>query len=78
MIAGPTEPFSGRPVIKGAIQRPENGENRPLERTLLREAGFPVLSEAEIGPGLLAVRDEETAHGLDPTLRVCMSATLRR
>jgi GNAT superfamily N-acetyltransferase len=34
--------------------------------------GFRVLAEREIGPELRALRDEETAHGLDPALRVCM------
>jgi GNAT superfamily N-acetyltransferase len=42
--------------------------NRPLYEHL----GFRVLSEAEIGPGLRGVRDEEAAHGLDPSTRVCM------
>src|SRR5262249_13611153 len=40
--------------------------------------GFRVMSEDELGPGLRAVRDEETALGLDPELRVCMSAALGR
>lgn len=40
--------------------------------------GFGVMAEAEIGPGLRAVRDHETAHGLDPTTRVCMRRTLDR
>ena len=46
--------------------------NAPLYRHL----GFEVLSESELGPGLLARRDEETADGLDPTARVCMRLRL--
>jgi GNAT superfamily N-acetyltransferase len=34
--------------------------------------GFRVMAEAELGPGLQQLRDEETRHGLDPTLRVVM------
>jgi ribosomal protein S18 acetylase RimI-like enzyme len=34
--------------------------------------GFRVMAEAEIGPELRQLRDEETRHGLDPTLRVVM------
>ena len=40
--------------------------------------GFRVMTDAEIGPELRAVVDDETAHGLDPERRVCMSATLGR
>jgi GNAT superfamily N-acetyltransferase len=40
--------------------------------------GFRVMTEDELGPGLRAIRDEETALGLDPELRVCMSASLGR
>jgi GNAT superfamily N-acetyltransferase len=46
--------------------------NAPLYRHL----GFRALREDEIGPELRAVRDEETAHGLDPTRRVCMRLDL--
>jgi GNAT superfamily N-acetyltransferase len=46
--------------------------NRPLYEHL----GFRVLAEPEIGPELRAVRDTETAHGLDPALRVCMRLDL--
>ncbi len=42
--------------------------NAPLYRHL----GFDVVPEAELGPELRAVRDLESAHGLDPTTRVCM------
>jgi GNAT superfamily N-acetyltransferase len=34
--------------------------------------GFRVLSDAEIGPELEALRATEAEHGLDPALRVCM------
>lgn len=47
--------------------------NAPLYRHL----GFRVLAEHEIGPQLQAARDAETAHGLDPTRRVCMRSELR-
>jgi len=40
--------------------------------------GFRVMTEDELGPELRVLRDEETAHGLDPARRVCMSATLGR
>jgi GNAT superfamily N-acetyltransferase len=40
--------------------------------------GFRVMADDELGPELRALRDDETAHGLDPQLRVCMSATLGR
>ena len=46
--------------------------NAPLYRHL----GFRVLKENELGPELLAVRDSETAHGLDPRTRVCMQLPL--
>jgi GNAT superfamily N-acetyltransferase len=46
--------------------------NAPLYRHL----GFRVLAEDEIGVELRAVRDLETAHGLDPTTRVCMKLEL--
>jgi GNAT superfamily N-acetyltransferase len=44
----------------------------PWNAPLYRHLGFRVLAEAEIGPELRAVRDAETAHGLDPASRVCM------
>jgi GNAT superfamily N-acetyltransferase len=44
----------------------------PWNRPLYEHLGFRVLVEAEIGPELRAVRETETAHGLDPTTRVCM------
>jgi GNAT superfamily N-acetyltransferase len=44
----------------------------PWNAPLYRHLGFRVLRDRELGPGLRAVRDEETAHGLDPARRVCM------
>jgi GNAT superfamily N-acetyltransferase len=38
--------------------------------------GFSVMSEDELGPELQRLRDEETAHGLDPTIRVVMRRDL--
>jgi GNAT superfamily N-acetyltransferase len=42
--------------------------NRPL----YEHFGFAVVVEADLSPGLRAVRDLETEHGLDPAARVCM------
>ena len=39
--------------------------------------GFRVMAESELGPELRHLRDVETAHGLDPTLRVVMRRDLR-
>lgn len=44
----------------------------PWNAPLYRHLGFDVIAEPDIGPGLLAVRAVETAHGLDPATRVCM------
>ena len=44
----------------------------PWNAPLYEHLGFRVLDEREIGPELRAVRDTETAHGLDPARRVCM------
>jgi GNAT superfamily N-acetyltransferase len=49
----------------------------PWNRSLYEHLGFQVLTEADIGPELQAVRQAETAHGLDPTTRVCMRLELR-
>lgn len=48
----------------------------PWNAPLYRRLGFRVLGADELGPGLRAVRDEETAHGLDPARRVCMRLEL--
>jgi len=50
----------------------------PWNAPLYRHLGFRVLGEDELGPGLRAVRDAETAHGLDPARRVCMRLELSR
>jgi len=44
----------------------------PWNAPLYEHLGFRVLAEPELGPELRALRDSETAHGLDPTIRVCM------
>jgi len=38
--------------------------------------GFEALDESELGPELRRLRDDETRHGLDPRLRVCMRLRL--
>jgi ribosomal protein S18 acetylase RimI-like enzyme len=48
----------------------------PWNRPLYEHLGFRVLAEEEIGPELRAVREVETAHGLDPATRVCMRLDL--
>ena len=48
--------------------------NRPLYEHL----GFSVVSEEELSPGLVAVREEETARGLDRVARVCMRKAVAR
>ena len=50
----------------------------PWNRPLYEHLGFRVLADDELGPGLRAVRKTETAHGLDPTLRVVMRRELDR
>lgn len=44
----------------------------PWNRPLYEHLGFVVLAEDELTPELRALRDDETAHGLDPATRVCM------
>ena len=46
----------------------------PWNALLYEHLGFRVVDEAEIGPELRALRDDEARHGLDPTQRVCMRA----
>jgi GNAT superfamily N-acetyltransferase len=48
--------------------------NRPLYEHL----GFHVLADDQLSPGLRRRRGEETAHGLDPDLRVCMHKPVAR
>ena len=49
----------------------------PWNRPLYQHLGFRVLNDAEIGPQLSALRELETAQGLDPNTRVCMRLELR-
>jgi hypothetical protein len=48
----------------------------PWNAPLYRHLGFRTLRDDEIGPELRALRDEETAHGLDAAKRVCMRSEL--
>ena len=50
----------------------------PWNAPFYAKHGFGVMAESEIGPELRKLRDEETALGLDPERRVCMSAALGR
>lgn len=45
----------------------------PWNAPYYRRCGFRSLAEAELTPGLRAVRDREAEHGLDRWPRVCMS-----
>jgi GNAT superfamily N-acetyltransferase len=44
----------------------------PWNRPLYEHLGFRVLSPDEVSAGVLALREAETHHGLDPELRVVM------
>ena len=44
----------------------------PWNAPLYRHLGFRDLEEGELGPQLRRLRDDEAAHGLDATIRVCM------
>lgn len=46
--------------------------NRPLYEHL----GFKVVPDADLRPGLRAVRDGETSRGLNPDIRICMVKVL--
>jgi GNAT superfamily N-acetyltransferase len=48
----------------------------PWNGPLYEHLGFRILSPDQISPGLQAVRDAETEHGLDPHLRVVMRMDL--
>ncbi|MBO0731353.1 MAG: GNAT family N-acetyltransferase [Acidimicrobiaceae bacterium] len=48
----------------------------PWNRPLYEHLGFQVLSPEQIGPGVRALCDTETEHGLDPDLRVVMEIDL--
>ncbi len=58
---------TGRPAITLTTFR-----DVPWNRPLYEHLGFRVLAQDEIGPELRAVRDHESATGLDPATRVCM------
>ena len=47
-------------------------EHVPWNAPYYERHGFRVLAEHEVGDELRRLRDEETAQGLDPALRVCM------
>ncbi|MDQ3145502.1 MAG: GNAT family N-acetyltransferase [Actinomycetota bacterium] len=44
----------------------------PWNGPLYAHLGFVPLADDELGPGLRAVRVDESAHGLDPDRRLCM------
>ena len=44
----------------------------PWNRPLYEHLGFRVLTEAEIGPELRELREQEARQGLDPEIRACM------
>lgn len=44
----------------------------PWNAPLYAHLGFEVMPEDSLGPELRALRDTESAHGLDPDARVCM------
>ena len=48
----------------------------PWHAPLYEHLGFRVVDEAEVGPELRALRDDEARHGLDPAQRVCMRAEI--
>jgi GNAT superfamily N-acetyltransferase len=50
----------------------------PWNAPLYEHLGFRALADSEVGPELRALRDAETAHGLDPASRVCMRLDLLR
>jgi GNAT superfamily N-acetyltransferase len=50
----------------------------PWNRPLYEHLGFTVLPEAQLSPGLRAIRANEAAQGLDPALRVCMRREVNR
>jgi GNAT superfamily N-acetyltransferase len=48
----------------------------PWNGPLYAHLGFVPMAEDELGPDLRALRDAETQHGLDPSVRSCMRRTL--
>jgi ribosomal protein S18 acetylase RimI-like enzyme len=61
----------GRPAVTLTTFR-----DVPWNAPYYRRCGFRDLAESELGPELRRLRDAEAAHGLDPTLRVCMRRDL--
>jgi GNAT superfamily N-acetyltransferase len=50
----------------------------PFNRPLYEHLGWVVLPEAELTPGLQAIRDAERERGIEPPPRVCMRKTVSR
>ena len=48
----------------------------PWNGPLYKHIGFHILTKDEVGPELRAIRDAESAHGLDLARRVCMRIDL--
>ncbi|MEU5871402.1 GNAT family N-acetyltransferase [Glycomyces sp. NPDC047369] len=48
----------------------------PWNAPYYERLGFAPLAEAALSPGLRAIRDRESAHGIDRWPRVCMRRTL--
>ena len=44
----------------------------PWNAPLYRHLGFVDLDDASLGPELRAIVAAEAAHGLDPSIRICM------
>jgi ribosomal protein S18 acetylase RimI-like enzyme len=61
----------GRPAVTLTTFR-----DVPWNAPYYRRCGFRDVAESEVGPELRQLRDAEAAHGLDPTLRVCMRRDL--
>jgi GNAT superfamily N-acetyltransferase len=61
----------GRPAVTLTTFR-----DVPWNAPYYRRCGFRDLAEWELGPELRQLRDTESAHGLDPALRVCMRRDL--
>jgi len=50
----------------------------PFNRPLYEHLGWVVFPEAELSPGLQAIRDAERERGIEPPPRVCMRKTVTR
>ena len=44
----------------------------PWNAPFYAKNGFRVMGDGQVGPELRKLQADEAAHGLDPTLRVCM------